>query len=57
MSHKRVHSSLNIKNVKYQTKRQSKSATNDLQRYKKTLDAQLKFSKIKEKPILPRSRW
>lgn len=46
---KRVPRSLNIKNVKYQFKRKSKGATEDLQKYKQNLDAQLKVLEDKRK--------
>ena len=46
---KRKPPSLKTKNIKYQTKRKSISATNDLQKYKKNLDAQLKVLEDKRK--------
>ena len=46
---KRVPHSFNIKNSKYQTKRKTKTATIDLQNYKKNLDAQMKVLKDKRK--------
>ena len=46
---KRMPHAIKMKNMKYQTKRQSKGATVDLQKYKKNLDAQLKVLEDKRK--------
>ena len=46
---KRVPHSFNIKNSKYEIKRKTKTATLDLQNYKKNLDAQMKVLKDKRK--------